>query len=65
MLEKISKHMKPQKENPAEQFRPSQEDKFPTLTQHYWANPNSQRGVIETCSYGAGIKETSRREEGI
>lgn len=65
MFQKIDKHMKKQKENPAEQFKPSAEDKFPTLTQQYWANPNDQKGTIETCSYHAGIKEKSRRMEGV
>lgn len=65
MFEKINKHMKGQKENPAEQFKPSAEDKFPRLTQEYWANPNAQKGTIETCSYHAGIKESSVRKEGV
>lgn len=65
MFKEIKKHMEAQKENPAEHFRPSAEDKFPRLTQEYWSNPNSSRGKIETCSYKAGIKEQYERSEGI
>jgi len=65
MFKKINKHMEKQKENPAEHFRPSQEDKFPKLTEMYWANPNSQRGVIEICSYKSGLPESERKTEGV
>ena len=65
MFKKINKHMPDKVPNPAEEFRPSKEDKFPNLTAEYWADPNSQRGMIETCSYSSGIKESSKRSEGI
>lgn len=65
MFQAIKKHMKGQKENPAEHFKPSHEDKFPKLTEQYWAHPNDSKGTIETCSYKAGIKEKSMRKEGL
>jgi hypothetical protein len=65
MFKEVKKHMHEHVENPAKKFKPTDEDKMPTLTQTYWANPNSQRGEIEICSYGAGIKETTRRSEGV
>lgn len=65
MFKKMNKHMSDRVPNPAEEFKPSSQDKFPNLTQEYWKNPNSARGAIETCSYHSGIKESSKRSEGI
>ena len=65
MFKKIDKHMPAQKENPAEHMKPTKEDKFPRLTEQYWANPNSAEGIIEKCSYHAGIKEVSKHKEGL
>lgn len=65
MFVKIEKHMKGQKENPANKFKPSHEDVFPTLTETYWADPNSERGTIEICSYKSGLKESAKKTEGV
>lgn len=65
MFKEIKKHMPGQKENPAEHFQPSAEDKFPTLTQHYWKDPNSQKGVIEVYSCHGATEMKHRREEGV
>ena len=65
MFKKIDKHMSDKVPNPAEQFKPSHEDKFPKLTEQYWANPNEAKGTIERCSYHSGLKEFSRHKEGI
>lgn len=42
-----------QKGSIAEEFVPTNENKFipPGLVAMYWKNPNSQKGVISTCSY--------------
>ena len=65
MFKEIKKHMKPQKENPAEHFKPTKEDVFPTLTQSYWANPNSAKGTIVTSNESSGVCIETRRHEGI
>lgn len=56
MFEKIDKHMKAQKENPAEDFQLTHEAKFqmPTLEKMYWANPNDQKGSFARCAYDVG-----------
>lgn len=79
-MEKINKHMKGQKQNPAEEFRLTNEDEFkkPSLEEVYWKNPNSARGTIAMCTQARNelpegprpyetspIKVETRRTEGI
>lgn len=64
MFKKIDKHMKGQKENPAEHMKPTHEDEFPKLTQTYWANPNSSQAIIETKAESSGKCVVTRRHEG-
>lgn len=64
MFQKINKHMKGQKENPAEHMKPTHEDVLPTLTQTYWANPNSSEGIIKTSAESSGKCVVTTRHEG-
>ena len=65
MFKEIKKHMNEHVPNPAKEFKPSAEDKFPNLTEQYWANPNESKGTIERCSYHSGLKEKSMHKEGL
>lgn len=65
MFPEVKKHMKGQKENPAEKFRPTHEDEMPKLTERYWANPNSQEALIVTKAESSGKCVYSKRKEGV
>jgi hypothetical protein len=53
-----------QKDAP-EQFRSGPEDRFPSLTQDYWKNPNSSKGRISLCPGAEPMDRDQYLEQGI
>lgn len=51
--------------DPAEQFKPSEEDKFPDLTREYWKNPNAQRGKMHICPGAQKAENYKHIEQGV